>query len=723
MTSMHDRLTYHVAIDIGGTFTDCAMMDQHGQVVCIAKSPSTRADPSDGVLGALGVAAEQVGASLEQLLASTRLLIHGCTVATNAMIQRTGAPTGLITTRGHEDAILIGKVIQKVAGLSEREIIHQSRLSKARPVVDPEHIHGVRERIDAEGEIIAPLALADVEAAADQMRAQGVQAVAVSFLWSFLNNSHERAAKDLLRQRHPELYVQASSDVAPVLGEYERTVTTVLSAFLGPPVVHYLERLAQRLRTAGYQHELLVSHCMGGLTTVDEVRDRPLLTLDSGPAGGVLGARYFGALYGEPNVLCTDMGGTSFDVSLIERGEFALDEEPVIDQYTFLVPKIAIASIGAGGGSLVWVDPDGILRVGPQSAGADPGPACYGRGGQEPTVTDVNVVLGYINPTNFLGGRHTLRAELATEAVDRVARRAGMDSLAVASGAFQIVNAQMADLIRKTTVEKGYDPREFALFAYGGAAPTHAAYYARELRLKRIYVPRHSTVFSALGMLTGGIVHTAEASFPALVPLAVDGRAHLRELFATLEGRVTGQFEREGYPEGIPLRRYLYMKYRLQPRALPIELEDGTLTDETLESLVNRFEARYAEIYGQGAGYRQAGIELVKVRVDGALNTISPAIAPAQVPVAPDASQAVVAERSVFFVESEAFVPTRIHDGDRLQYGNVLEGPAVVERMGDTILIPPGVRGEIDRFQNLILHVDAAPTHQRAHAFVSGGRA
>lgn len=695
---------YHVAIDIGGTFTDCAVMDERGRIVCAAKSPSTRADPSDGVLEALRVAAEQLGHSLADFLGQTGLLIHGCTVATNAMIERTGATTGLITTRGHEDAILIGKVVQKVAGLSEREIIHQSRLSKANPpIIPPERIAGVRERVDAEGEVIAPLVPEDVEAAVERLVGQEVTSVAICFLWSFLNDAHERAARELVQARHPELYVQISSEAAPLLGEYERGVTTALSAYLGPPVLGYLARLEARLQQAGYRRQLLVSHCMGGLTTVDEVRRRPLLTLDSGPAGGVLGARYFGAAYGEPNVLCTDMGGTSFDVSLIERGEFSLDEEPVLDKYTFLVPKIAISSIGAGGGSVIWVDPDGILRVGPQSAGAEPGPACYGRGGEQPTVTDANLLLGYLHPSSFLGGRHPLRADLAERALARVAAQAGLDAVAAAAGAFQIVNAQMADLIRRTTIEKGYDPRGFALFAFGGAAPTHAAYYARELRLKRIYIPRHSTVFSAVGMLTGGIVHSAEASYPASLPLTSGAEARMRELLHALERQIREQFRREGYERGLRLRRFAYLKYRLQPRAMAVELSDGVLDGPLSDRLAARFERQYADLYGEDSAYGAAGTELVKLRVDGLAEAVTPDLRPDEAPPHANPSAAQRGERLAYFLEARAYLPTRVYDGQALRHGNVLVGPCIVERMGDTIVIPPGVEGSIDRYENLVL--------------------
>ncbi len=698
---------YHVGVDIGGTFTDCAVLDGDGAIATIAKSPSSRRDPAEGVLGALAVAAENLGQPLDAFLADSALLLHGCTVATNAVVERSGVRTGLITTKGHEDALFIGKVIQKVAGLSEREMLHQSRLAKADPpIVERRLVIGVPERLDAHGQVVVPLDLAAAEAALDALVAAGVQAVAVSFLWAFLDPRHEQAVGALARRKYPALYVALSSEVAPVLGEYERTATAALSAYLGPPVLGYLERLAGALRERGYGRELLLSHCMGGLTTVAEARIRPLLTLDSGPAGGVLGARYFGRLYGEPNVLCTDMGGTTFDVSLVRGGAAELDEEPVVDKYHVLVPKIAIHSIGAGGGSILWVDPDGLLHVGPQSAGAEPGPACYGEGGVEPTITDADLLLGYLNPDRFLGGRKRLDRALAEQAVGRVAARLGMDPIATAAGAFRIVNAQMADLIRQVTVEQGHDPRAFALFAYGGAGPAHAAFYGRDLGVRRLYVPSFSTVFSALGMLTGGRVHSAEASYPAVLPLDAAERAGAETLYAALERRLLEQFAAEGVGrEAVCLQRYAYVKYRLQPRALAVPLPPGPLTAAQAEALAADFEAAYAEVYGAQAGFRQAGLELLKCRVDGTCPTVAPRLAARPPAASADPAAARVGARPAYFAEAAGFVDTPVYDGARLEPGHVLAGPCIVERMGDTIVLPPGASGHVDQYENLLLEL------------------
>ena len=540
-------MEHYIGIDIGGTFTDCAVLDRDGRIVATAKAPSTREDPAEGVLDAIRVAADSLETTLDGLLSGCRHLIHGCTIATNAVVERNGVSTGLITTKGHEDAIPIGKVMQKVAGQSEREMIHQSHLDKADPpIVDRRMIRGVAERLDRAGDVVVAMDVEEAARAVDALVADGARAIAVCFLWSFLNGEHERRVRERIERDHPDVYVSTSSELAPVLGEYERAVTTVVNAYVGPRVVDYLERLAADLNERGYRAPLLLAHSMGGLTTMEDVRARPLLMLDSGPVSGVLGARFFGAAYGEDNILCADMGGTTFDVAMIEGGKSVLDEQPVIDKYAYLMPKVAVSSVGAGGGSVVWLDENGLLRVGPDSAGADPGPACYGRGGTRLTVTDVDLILGFLDASAFLGGRMRLDIAAAERAADELAGAMGNDRMSVASGAFRIVNAHMADLMRRCSIDRGRDPREFVLFAYGGAAAMHIAYLARELRIGTVYVPSFAAVFSALGMMTGGLLHGEEASFPAVFPAGRRGVGKARRPVRGERARPGGAVRQRG---------------------------------------------------------------------------------------------------------------------------------------------------------------------------------
>src|ERR687895_374280 len=492
-------MSYVVAVDSGGTFSDCVVVDDAGRIAR-AKSPSTPPNFEDGVLAAVTEAAARVGVALEELLADTTLFAHGTTVATNIVITRTGAKTALLTTRGHEDAIIIGRTVQKVAGLSESEIINVARLSKADPLVPRSSIYAVDERVDSAGSVVAPLKLERLERLAARLRGEGVEAIAISFLWSFLNPDHERRLRDWLGGNgdgRPDWFVTASSDLAPVIREYERTATTVLNAYLTPGVHGYLARMGDRLRDAGHRGAISVMHSAGGVSALDEARSRGVTLLSSGPAGGMLGARELARRLELDPVIATDVGGTSFDIGTIVDGEPAYADAPVFAKYPVALPIIDVTSIGAGGGSIAWIEPDtGVLKVGPQSAGASPGPACYGAGGVEPTVTDANVVLGGIDPDNFLGGRMRLRSDLALEAIrERVAEPLGLEPEAAAARVVDIVNAQMADLIRRVTIERGLDPAGFTVFAYGGAAGMHAGAYARTLGCRHVVVPRAAAVF------------------------------------------------------------------------------------------------------------------------------------------------------------------------------------------------------------------------------------
>ncbi len=700
-------MSYYIGIDIGGTFTDCAVLDDTGRIVTIAKSPTRKDDPDEGVINAVTAAARRMNIEPGALLKDCRFFIHGCTVATNAIVERKGVLTALVTTRGHEDAIFIGKASQKVAGRSERDMIHQSHLDKADPpIIARRHVIGISERIDSHGEVVVALNEDEIAQAIALLKREGVESVAISFLWSFVNTAHERRVQELIKKALPGLFVCASHELAPVLGEYERASTTVANAYVGPKLVGYIDRLESRLAKAGYRFPLLLAHCMGGLTTMQEVRSRPLLTLDSGPVSGVLGARFFGEVYGEPNIICADMGGTTFDVALIEQGRYILEEEPVIDRYTCLIPKVAVESIGAGGGSKVWIDENDLMRVGPQSAGAEPGPACYGNGGSDPTVTDVNLVLGYVSPEGFLGGEMKLDRESAERALDRVAASLGLGRMETAAGAFKIVNAHMADLMRRTSIDRGRDPRDFVLFAYGGAGAIHIAYLARELGISKIYVPSFATVFSALGMLTGGILHSAERSLSASFPVAPAAWRELGAVFEQLEHRLNDIFDQEEIePAARRYQRYVQMKFRLQPRALPVLVNDSLDHDDAQEQLIAAFERQYSGLYGANASYRDAGVEIVKCRVDGSAATVLPKLVAEDIKSGADAAAAIVAQRDIYLTELDGYASAAIYAGERLRPGMKIAGPAVVERMGDTILLPTFASAQVDGFGNIVLNL------------------
>jgi N-methylhydantoinase A len=708
---------YRIGVDIGGTFTDCVVASEGGGRI-VSKAPTTPGSLEQGVLEAVRVSAEQVGLSLKQLLQATDLFVHGTTQATNAILTRTGARTGLITTRGHEDAIIIGKVHAKVAGLPERDLVHSSRLEKPDPIVPRELIRGVSERIDRYGDVIVELQEGEVVAAIDSLLEAGVQAIAVSLLWSFVNDRHERRIKELLTERAGEVFTAYSHEVAPVLGEYERTATTAITAYVGPKVAGYLQHLESRLREEGLGQPILVMQASGGLTSVLDAAQRPIVTLDSGPTGGVLGCLHLGRMYGETNLICTDVGGTSFDVGLILDGEIPLEAEPVVAQYSLRMPKVLVHSIGAGGGSIAWLDEGGLLRVGPQSAGSRPGPACYGTGGAEATVTDADLVLGYLNPDSFLGGRMRLDRDLALHQLGRLGASLGLEAEEVAVGVFRIINAQMADLIRKSTIEQGHDPRECVLVAYGGAGPTHAVFYGRDIGARSILVLADSTVFSAEGMLTCDITHTIEVSRQLSAPFSDDDLARVTERFAELEEKVVRQFEREGAaPDQVSMARTLGVRFRQQVHAVEVDVDPGPFTREAAERVRERFVTRYRQVYGEGALLVGGADEIELHRVVGT-RPVEAVDFPEHESEGPDASHAIEGERSAYF-EPLGFTATRVYAGDALRAGNVIQGPAIVERMGDNVVIPPDYEAAVDRYLNMRLNV---ASHVRSNANAVAGR-
>lgn len=695
---------YSVAVDIGGTFTDCVLVDPDGEVI-IGKSPTVRQNPAEGVLNAVDVAASQIELGREELLSRLSLFVHGNTIGTNALIERTGARVGLVTTLGHEDNLLIGRVYSKRAGLSEREIIHTSKLKKPDPIVPRSRILGVAERVDWEGDVIVALDEAAVIAAVEALVADGIEALAVAFLWSFRNPAHEQRVRDIVAERWPDLPVTISSDVAPVIGEYERTVTTVLNAYLQPRVGAYLRDLEGRLEDGGFPHELMVIQSGGGIARIEQVARRAVLTIDSGPAGGTLGSRFFGAQVGEPNVICTDVGGTSFDVSLVHGGEFQLESAPIIGQYTYRAPKILIKSIGAGGGSLVWLDELGGLHVGPDSAGADPGPACYGRG-TRPTVTDADLILGYLNPDNFLGGRMQLDVERATEAMAPIAESLGKSIEDAAYGVYDITNAHMADLIRTMSIEQGYDPRDFVVVAFGGAGAAHAVGYTADIGAEGLYVPREATVFSALGMLMADTIHAAESSLPLTAPLDAEQYGAVNSLFASLTDEVLATFREQGIDAAdVELRRNIFMRYATQVHELAVEVEarDLTVDDETL--LGDLFQQRYTEIYGEGAAFTEAGRELLTFRVEGISGSDKPAfVAGGSGAVAPRPSSGPqTGTRDMYFGPERGELESAVLGGALLRSGDEFAGPAVVERYGDAVVVPPGYVARVDEWDNIVI--------------------
>jgi N-methylhydantoinase A/oxoprolinase/acetone carboxylase beta subunit len=692
-----------IGVDIGGTFTDASVVDSTG-MRWSAKALTTKGDPSVGVVNCLRLISEQLRIDLGKMLGLATTFVHGSTVGTNALIERRGARTGLLMTRGHEQTITIGRVRQKVTGLSEREKIHVTHLNKASPpIILPEDIRSVPERIDARGDVLVDLDIAAAERAIDDLVQSGVESLAICFLWSFLNRTHEVKVRDLIRARHPNIFVSMSSEIAPRIGEYERCVSTAFNSYIGPIVGDYLTRLESELVELGLKCTMLVMQSNGGLSTVNSMLGRPLMIVDSGPAGGVLGANFHGSVLDYKHILCADVGGTTFDVGLVFDNRVQMDSMPVVDRYAYLIPKIYVKSIGAGGGSIVWVDDGGSLRVGPQSAGSMPGPVAYGRGGLKPTVTDALVALGYLDPEFPLGGTVKIDKAAAERALATTSNQLGMSAIELAAGVLQISSAQMADLARKVTVERGLDPRGFALFAYGGAGPVFAAFIARELGSKIAYVPSDSGVFSAFGMLTSDIVFQEESSTTLRSPLSEPNIDSINQLYNELSERLLRRFAATGFDvDKVTLARNVDMRFGMQVHELDVAVQMGPLDQRTVQGLLNDFVAKYESIYGPNSAYLGAGMEFVTFRVIGTVKMERPVL---DAPNAQETASSLIDRRRAYFAP-HGLVDTEFHAGGRLKIGQTLQGPCIIQRAGDTVVLPPKTSALIDPCGGIVITLE-----------------
>jgi N-methylhydantoinase A len=691
-------------IDTGGTFTDCVVVDGAGRIVT-AKAPSTPDDFSRGVLDSLGLAAEKIGVDTETLLRRTTRLALGTTVGTNALLQRRGARVGLITTRGHRDVIHIMRGARGVPGLASEKVLHFPESNKpAPPIVPKTLIAEVSERVDCQGQVVVDLNEEEAEAAVRRLVAKGIEAIAICFLWSFKHPAHERRVKEIAERIAPGLFVCCSVDLVPRWGEYERTAATVINAYLGPVTGAYMERVGRRVGEAGLTTPVQVMQCGGGVVPAAEAARRAFLTLDSGPVAGVLASQYLGSVLGQKHVIGTDMGGTSFDVGLVHDGAPVASYQSVVNQYEYFVPRIDIRSIGSGGGSIVRVDEvSGTLRVGPLSAGAAPGPVCYGRGGTEPTVTDAAVALGYLDPDYFLGGRLRLDAGAARASLEPLAHRLGMGVVEAASGAARVVEHQMADLIRKVTVHRGYDPRDFVVFAYGGAGPVHAGVYARELGAQAVIVPLGGvcSLWSALGAASADLLHIHETV--DILPSPFEP-ARVNQRFAELERQGLAQLAEDAVaPEGARLARSADMRYKGQINEVEVAVPPGALDGAALETLAADFHRRYETLYGPGAGVREARVEIVTFRVRTTAPSPKPAIRPAPERGATPPAEARAGTRQVYWAETADFEATPVFWGERLLPGNRLAGPAIVQVPDTTIVVHPGQVARLDPYGNVLI--------------------
>ena len=699
-------MKYIVGVDIGGTFTDCVVMDEQGTVT-LGKALSTPDDFAKGALDAVIDAARNLGLAGElDLLRATKFFFHACTVADNVLITRSGPKTGLLTTLGFGDTILIMRG-RTTEGLTESEAFRASTQSKPDPIIPRSLIEEVSERIDYKGSVLIGLDKQEIARAVQALLGRGAESIAIALLWSLTNDTHERALADYLRNYHPSIYLSLSSEVAPYLGEYERTATTAFNAYVGPKIAAYLKRLDALLRSKGLGGDPLVMQAYGGVLNIDDTCKNAVGTVESGPAAGVMGSRFFGEQLGIANVLSTDMGGTTFKVGVIRDDRVEKDHKPIFMRYQLFLTKIWVESIGAGGGSIVWIDPEtGLLKVGPQGAGASPGPICYGLGGTDVTVSDADLILGYLNEDCFLGGRMKLDKPRTLAAIqEKIAPPMNMTVAEAACGIYRITNSHMSDLIRRATVERGYDPREFTLFAFGGAAPVHAGRYAAELGIKEVVVPLTASVHSAVGLVSSDVIYEYGKSERLSVPADLK---RVRENFAVLLRRAQESLNAAGFKASeIQIIRSLDMRYRQQVHELNIPFAPGTaeLSEDEMAEIYHRFDEFYEQTYGPGAGYREAGREIMAFRVVASGKLPKPRLR--KYPVRKNqAGAALKMERRVYFEEALDFVPTKIYDYDRLAPGSEISGPAVIETPITTIVVNPKDRARVDEYLNVRMELE-----------------
>lgn len=676
-------MAYSLSVDIGGTFTDVVLLNEEGKVL-VTKVPTTPHDPTEGLLSGI----RKTGVPISEV----KYFAHGTTIALNTLLQRNGAKVGLITTRGFRD-------VQEIMR-TNRPDMYNLQQDKPEPLVPRYLCFEISERLNYEGDEIAPVVRAEVLQAAKEMQEQGVEAIAVSLIHSYANPDHEIQVKLIIEEEFPSLSVTISSDLTREWREFERTSTAVTNAYTLPAMEDYLTTVDDRLVAEGFIREVLIMQSNGGIMAARDARNQPIRTIMSGPAGGIISGEYLSNLTGMGNMITFDMGGTSADICLIIDGKATIRSVQEIDRLPVLQPSIDITSIGAGGGSIAWLDRGNALRVGPRSAGAVPGPVCYGRGGTDPAVTDANLVLGYIDPDYFLGGEIQLDLEGAQKAVEqKIAIPLGLTTHEAAEGIIQIVNANMMRALRKVSVEHGHDPRDFALVAFGGAGGLHAAQLGRELGLSRVVIPQSPGATSALGMLVADVRHDYAQTYVQSV-ISADTE-HINEHFSEMEGRGRSQLLSDGVSlDDIVCHRTADIRYSGQEYTLNVPMPDGQVTNSLLHELSEKFHEIHEKLYT----YRIPEEEtvFVNLRVIAIGKNPAPAIYEEFSEVKGKARSK--GDRNVYFRET-GHVNCKIYERSDLAPGHRVIGPAIIEEPVSTTLVPLDSWATVDAHGNLYIEL------------------
>ena len=680
------RTKYRLGVDAGGTFTDFVLADDQG-AVRLFKTASTPQDPTAAISAGLKLISEAVGESPADVVAQCDLCINGTTVGLNALIQHKGAKVGLLCTEGHEDSIEIR------LGHKEDGYRYDANYPPARMLVPRYLRQGVTERVISNGTIAKPLDEEAVRKACALFRKEGVEAVAISFLWSVLNQAHERRAAEIVREELPDMFLAVGSEIYPQVREYTRTSTTITNAYLGPIMKGYVDAIDRYFKDLGAQYPVRYFQSNGGLAIGEAMSDRAVYAINSGPASAPTAGLYVASPFDVDNVITVDMGGTSFDITLVRDGNANVNKNIDFLRYRIGVPMIQVETLGAGGGSIAWIDELGLLQVGPQSAGAEPGPACYGRGGEEPTVTDANLVLGYVNPSALLGGRMALDRDRAYEAIKtKVADPLGISVERAAYGIFTIVNNNMVNGIRRVSVERGYDPRDFTLVAAGGAGSAHITALAREMGIGSVLVPKLASGLCAFGQILSDVKYNYMAS----TPLRIDNPETfgvLNDKFEEIEAEGIRHLEADGFSrDKIDIRRSMDMRYVGQVHECTVDIGNFAITAETIGDIKQAFHARHEQLYTYSEPNSAVEVVNIESTLYGRVNKPKPP----RITAGAAADDAVKARRPMIFTADGAQAEAPVYDGSRLGADAVISGPAVIEEETTTIVIEPGWTATLD---------------------------
>jgi N-methylhydantoinase A len=690
---------FRISVDIGGTFTDGILLGEKGEMTT-AKAHSTPRDPIIGTIDCLSKLSSLSGMMLSELLSQTRTIVLGTTLATNIVATRSGAKMGTITTKGYRDRITFLHVAKADLGGDRKATsaeLFSFRSEYPKPLTHRYLMTDVEERVNYKGEVLIPLNEDDVRQAVRYLKGHGVESIAVMLLFSHLHPAHERRIGEIIKEEYPEAYVSLSSTVLPITGEVARWSTTMFSAYVAPKVIKYVSGTKGILEEKGFKGALVFMQSNGGVATADIICENPAALLVSGPAAGPSLGLGLTRLHKVNNVITADMGGTSFDVSVIPEGQINVTQKKVIDGKKYGLFTVDVNAIGAGGGSIAWIDASGRLQVGPQSAGASPGPACYGIGGTDPTVTDANVALGYIDPDYFLGGETKLRKDLAEKAIqEKIADPLGLSPVKAAAAIYDVINAKMAGAIDVVFSKRGYDPRDFTLCAAGGAAPVHAARLMEELGIKQFMVPKVAPVFCAFGMMYADLKHNFTR--PLGCETAKANLDRINDLFREMEKEALETLRKEEIEKkDVLIERSMDIRYYGQVREQNASVPDGPFSSETLRVTIDRFHERHRKILGYSD--TKYPTEIIRLHLTGIAKVRPPQ--PLKLSQGgQNPSKALKGKRRAFFNEFDDLIDVKVYDGDKFLAGNGVEGPSIIEEKMTTLVIPPGVKINVDLYGN-----------------------